>query len=345
MNFLRKILFPFALLYGLITSLRNYLFDIKVLKSTKFKTPIIVVGNLSVGGTGKTPQIEYLIRLLQNHYKVAVLSRGYKRKSKGFVLADETVNSEIIGDEPFQYYQKFSDIVVCVDANRTNGIQQLEQLSNPPDVILLDDAFQHRKVQGGYNILLTSYNDLYVDDFMLPTGKLRENKSGANRAQTIIVTKCPNNLTEEAQQKIIKRLKPTDSQGVFFTYIAYDNELKGTSKVSLNEIENTEILLITGIANPTPLIEYLTNQNIKFKHLKYPDHYHFKTNDIAEITTTFNLLSSNKKMILTTEKDYVRIFDQLKNVYYISIKTTFINHENDFDQLIKNYVEQSSGHR
>jgi len=344
-NLLRKIALPFALLYGLVTSLRNYLYNIKVLKSTKFKTPTIVVGNLSVGGTGKTPQIEYLIRLLQKHYKVAVLSRGYKRKSKGFVLADETVNAEIIGDEPFQYYQKFSDIIVCVDANRTNGIKQLEQLSNPPDVILLDDAFQHRKVQGGFNILLTSHNDLYVDDFMLPTGNLRENKSGAKRAQTILVTKCPNHLSEGTQQKITKKLKPTSSQKVFFTTIAYDNELKGASKVNLTDIENTEILLITGIANPIPLVEYLTNQNIKFKHLKYSDHHHFKRNDIAEITAAFNLLSSNKKMILTTEKDYVRIFAKLKNVHYISIKTTFINHENDFDKLIKNYVEQSSGHR
>jgi len=344
-NFLRKILFPFALLYGLITSLRNYLFDIKVLKSTRFKTPTIVVGNLSVGGTGKTPQIEYLIRLLQNHYKVAVLSRGYKRKSKGFVLADETVNAEIIGDEPFQYYQKFSDILVCVDANRTNGIQQLEKLSNPPDVILLDDAFQHRKVQGGFNVLLTLYNDLYVDDFMLPTGNLRENKSGAKRAQAIVVTKCPNNLSEYTQQKIVEKINATADQKVFFTTIAYDNELKGASKLNLDEILNTEILLITGIANPTPLVAYLTNQNMKFKHLKYPDHYHFKSNDIAEITAAFNAISSNKKMILTTEKDYVRIFAKLKNVYYISIKTTFINHENGFDKLIKNYVEQSSGHR
>jgi len=344
-SFLRKILFPFALLYGLITSLRNYLFNIKVLKSTKFKIPTIIVGNLSVGGTGKTPQIEYLIRFLQNDYKVAVLSRGYKRKSKGFVLADKTVNAEIIGDEPFQYYQKFQNIIVCVDANRTNGIQQLEKLQNPPDIILLDDAFQHRKVQGGFNILLTTYNDLYVDDYLLPTGNLRENKSGANRAQAIVVTKCPNNLSEEAQRQIIKKINATPNQSVFFTTIAYDNELKGASIVNLGDVENTEILLITGIAKPAPLVAYLTNQKLKFKHLKYPDHYHFKSNDIAEITAAFDLLSSNKKMILTTEKDYVRIFAKLKNAHYISIKTTFINHQNGFEQLIKNYVEQSSGHR
>lgn len=324
--------------------MRNYLFNMKVLKSTKFKTPTIVVGNLSVGGTGKTPQIEYLIRLLQNTYKVAVLSRGYKRKSKNFVLADETVNVEIIGDEPFQYYKKFPHVIVCVDANRTNGIQQLEKLDNPPEVILLDDAFQHRKVQGGFNILLTSYNDLYVDDFMLPTGNLRENKSGANRSQAIVVTKCPNNLSDQAQQKIVEKLKVTANQSVFFTSISYDNELKGGAKINIDDIKSTEILLITGIAKPAPLVAYLTEQKLKFKHLKYPDHYHFKTADIDQITTVFNSLSSNNKIILTTEKDYVRIFDKLKNVYFISIKTTFINHENDFDEKIKNYVGQSSGY-
>ena len=345
MNFLRKILFPFAFLYGLITGLRNYFYNIKLLKSSKFSTPTIVVGNLSVGGTGKTPQIEYLIRLLQNDYKIAVLSRGYKRKSKGFMLADASVNAEIIGDEPFQYYNKFPNILVCVDADRTNGIQQLEKLKNPPDIILLDDAFQHRKVQGGFNILLTSYNDLYVDDCMLPTGNLRESKDGAQRAQTIIVTKCPNNISETSRQKITQKLNLTTNQSLFFTTIEYDDTLKGDSEFQLNELRNSEVLLITGIANPTPLIEYLKTQKLKFKHLKYPDHYHFKQQDINEILSVFDSIDSNNKIVLTTEKDYVRIFEKLKNVHYISIKTTFINHQNDFDKLIKNYVEQSSGHR
>lgn len=345
MNFLRKILFPFAVLYGLITSLRNYLYNKSILKSTKFKTPTIVVGNLSVGGTGKTPQIEYLIRLLQNDYKIAVLSRGYKRKSKGFILADGTVNAKIIGDEPFQFYQKFPNIIVCVDANRTNGIQQLEKLPNPPDVILLDDAFQHRKVQGGFNILLTSYNDLYIDDYMLPTGNLRENYRGAKRAQIIIVTKCPNNISKTKQLEIEKRLNISKNQSLFFTTIEYDDNLKGDHNLLLNELQNLEVLLITGIANPTTLVEYLNSKYLKFKHLKYPDHYHFKEQDIHKISSIFDSIESNKKLVLTTEKDYVRIFDKLKNVYYISIKTTFINHKNDFDKLIKNYVEQSSGHR
>ena len=342
MNLLRKIVYPFSLLYGLITSIRNYLYNNNILKPNQFKTPTIVVGNLSVGGTGKTPQIEYLIRLLQKDYKIAVLSRGYKRKSKGFIIADENVSAEIIGDEPFQYYKKFPSIIVSVDADRTNGIKQLEALDNPPDIILLDDAFQHRKVKGGFNILLTSYNNLYVNDSMLPTGTLREIASGAKRAQIIIVTKCPTNLSEDEQFEISKKLNPTLEQTVFFTTIEYDNELKGTSNINLSDLENTEILLVTGIANPTPLTEYLKDKKIKFKHLKYPDHYHFKKSDIAEISSEFNLLQSNNKVVLTTEKDYVRIFASLQNLNYILIKTKFVQKKTNFDKLIIKYVEQSS---
>jgi len=334
-NFLRKILFPFSLLYGLITSVRNYLYQINVFKSTKFKTPTIVVGNLSVGGTGKTPQIEYLIRLLQNNYKIAVLSRGYKRKSKGFIIANEHSNAEIIGDEPFQYYKKFPNIIVCVDANRTNGIQQLEALENKPDIILLDDAFQHRKVQGGFNILLTSYQNLYINDSMLPTGNLREHRSGAKRAQVIIVTKCPSTISEAEQLEIKNRLKPSLNQQVFFTTIKYDNELKGSSNLNLLEIVNKEITLITGIANPAPLTDYLKNLNIKFKHLKYPDHYNFKKHEVEKI----NALTLNNNCVITTEKDYVRIFAGLQNLRYISIQTKFVANSSSFDKLINKYVE------
>ncbi len=339
MNLLRKIVYPFSLLYGLITTIRNYLYNNQVLKSTKFKTPIIVVGNLSVGGTGKTPQIEYLIRLLQNNYKVAVLSRGYKRKSKGFIIADENATSEVIGDEPFQYYKKFSNIIVCVDADRTSAIQKLEALETPPDVILLDDAFQHRKVNAGFNILLTSFSDLYVDDMLLPTGNLRESKFGAKRAHVIIVTKCPANLLENEQARIAKKLNLNSNQQVFFTTIEYDNELKGNSTLNLCDLEKEEVLLVTGIANPKPLQDYLKNQKIKFKHLNYPDHYHFKERDIATINTEFKLLKSNKKIVLTTEKDYVRIFVELPNLKYISIETKFVDGKVVFDKLIKKYVE------
>lgn len=342
MNFFRKILFPFSFIYGCITTIRNLLYDKHIFTSSKFKTPIIVVGNLSVGGTGKTPQIEYLIRLLQNNYKIAVLSRGYKRKSKGFVLANKSSTVEIIGDEPFQYYQKFKNIIVAVDADRTRGIKQLENLENPPEVILLDDAFQHRKVQGGLNILLTSFNNLYVKDLILPAGNLRESRLGAKRAQLIVVTKCPENISKLNQQKIVNELKPTKNQKVFFSTITYEPKLQGIKECDLNDLYEKEILLITGIANPAPLVLFLVEKNIKFKHLKYPDHYQFSRNDINQIKEAFKIMTSNNKLILTTEKDYVRIFELLKNVYYISIKTTFINHKNDFDFIINKYVEQST---
>lgn len=343
MKFLRKIAFPFSILYGLITNLRNCLYDVAILKSTEFKTPTIVVGNLSVGGTGKTPQIEYLIDLLKNNCKIAVLSRGYKRKSKGFFIADSTISAEIMGDEPFQIHLKYPEVIVCVDANRTNGITKLEQLENPPEIILLDDAFQHRKVRGGFNILLTTFENLYVNDTMLPTGDLRENASGADRAQAIIVTKCPADISEKEQTEITKKLQPKANQQVFFTSITYDTQLKGDSMLDLSNLADFDILLVTGIANPTPLTEYLKSRNLHFKHLEYPDHHYFSLNDIGEINSAFDSLSATNKIILTTEKDYVRIFAKLKNLHYISIKTTFITHKNEFDNLIKNYVEQSSG--
>jgi len=342
-KFLRKIAFPFSILYGLITSLRNYLYDVGLLKSTHFKTPTIVVGNLSLGGTGKTPQIEYLIDLLKNNCKIAVLSRGYKRKSNGFLIADSTISAEIIGDEPFQIYLKHPEVIVCVDADRTNGITKLEELENPPQVILLDDAFQHRKVRGGFNILLTTYDNLYVNDTMLPTGDLREKASGANRAQAIIVTKCPADISETAQKEITKKLHPKTNQQVFFTAISYDTRLKGDSKLDLSELADFQILLLTGIANPKPLTDYLKSKKLNFKHLKYPDHHHFSLNELGEINSAYESLSATNKIILTTEKDYVRIFGKLKNLHYLSIKTTFIARKNEFDNLIKNYVEQSSG--
>lgn len=342
MNLLRKILYPFSLLYGLITGIRNFLYNKRILKSTKFRTPVIVVGNLSVGGTGKTPQVEYLVRLLQKDRKVAVLSRGYRRKSKGFIIANENSNSDLMGDEPFQYYKKFKDIIVAVDVDRTNGINQLKNLKNPPDVILLDDAFQHRKIEGGFNILLTPYNDLYVDDLLLPSGNLREPVSGAKRAQIIIVTKCPEKLSENEQFEIVKKLNPTLSQTVFFTTILYSKKLEGKSSISIEELKESSVLLLTGIANPKPLTNYLKNKQVSFKHLNYPDHYNFTDDDLKLISEKFESLVSENKLILTTEKDYVRIFEKLKKLYYLSIKTEFISHENDFNNIIKNYVEKSS---
>lgn len=337
MNLLRKILFPFALLYGFITSIRNFLFDKGILKSTSFDVPVIAVGNLSVGGTGKTPQIEYLIRLLSDKYKVATLSRGYKRKSEGFVLADTTSNAEILGDEPFQFYQKFPNIQVAVDANRTNGITQLLSQKNKPEIILLDDAYQHRKVKAGFYILLTSYDDLYADDFMLPTGNLRESTSGANRANIIVVTKCPKDLSDQKQEEIRLKLNLNCSQQIYFTFIDYDTTIyRKEGKIEVNEIKSEQKLLLAGIAKPKPFFDYLQNENDEC--LTYPDHHHFSEQDLEEIQN-----KANGKRIITTEKDYVRLKDSklVSQLYYLPIKSKLICNHQNFDATVLEYVKKT----
>ena len=344
MSFLRKILYPFSVLYGGITSARNIFYDKGILKSTQFDIPTIVVGNLSVGGTGKTPQVEYLVRLLQDTFKVAILSRGYKRSTIGFIIASSASTAHEIGDEPLQYFKKFKNVRVAVDADRVNGIHQLTNLSDKPDVILLDDAFQHRKVEAGLNILLTPYNDLYVDDTMLPTGNLREKVGGAERAKIIVVTKCPAKLSEIEQFEVTKKLKVENHQTVFFSAITYGENVIGKSDgLAIDHLFDYNILLVTGIAKTDPLTEFLTTKRLSYQHLKYADHYHFTEKDIEKITTTFDVVKGDKKIILTTEKDYVRSFiDSELDVYYLPIETQFIDHQIDFNKIVTDYVEQGS---
>ena len=329
----------------MITSIRNFLFDKGILKSYSFDIPIIAVGNLSVGGTGKTPQIEYLIRLLSPNYKMATLSRGYKRKSEGFVLANSTSTTEILGDEPFQIHQKFPEIKVAVDANRKNGIEQLLNLEDKPDVILLDDAFQHRKVKAGFYILLTAYDDLFCDDYMLPTGNLRESRNGANRADVIIVTKCPKDLSEIAQENIRRKmrffLRQNDNvERLFFSYIDYDDKVynKLESK-KVEEIKHDAKLLLAGIAKPEPFFGYL--QAEKDETLVYPDHHFFTEKDLIEIQN-----KANNKLIITTEKDYVRLKNShVKSLFYLPIKSSFVANGDNFDKNITNYVGTSTRNR
>jgi len=342
---LRKILYPLSVLYGEIVGMRNKAFDKGVLHTTSFAIPTIVVGNLNVGGTGKSPQVEYLIRLLKDSYKTAVLSRGYKRKTKDFMVANRNSTALQIGDEPLQFYKKFDDIIVAVDANRVNGINQLSLLSPKPDIVLLDDAFQHRQVQPGFVILLTSFGSLYVDDTVLPAGNLREKKEGAKRAQIIIVTKCPDSLSEIEQFDIAKRLGPELDQTVFFTKIKYEEEVVSESNnLKVDILKKYKVLLVTGIANPKPLIEFLKEKEIDFIHLKFPDHHNFSEKDLEKIEKDFITVRSDKKIILTTEKDYVRNFSkENKNVYYLPIRTEFLNHEKDFNKIILNYVQKNTG--
>lgn len=338
MILLRYLLFPFAILYGWITSIRNFLYDKGIFKSYSFDVPVIAVGNLSVGGTGKTPQIEYLIRLLSPNYKIATLSRGYKRRSEGFIIADANSNAQLLGDEPYQMHLKFPDVTVAVDANRKNGIEQLLKLQSKPDVILLDDAYQHRKVKAGFYILLTAYDDLFCNDFILPTGSLRESRAGAKRANMIIVTKCPKDISEIAQENIKKKIGGTVP--IFFSYIDYDemvyNEL---DTKSVTEIKNVDKLLLAGIAKPEPFFRYLQSQNDET--LVYPDHHHFTVNDIREIKTI------NKNLIITTEKDYVRLKEHQLNtpVYYLPIKSSFLTDRSNFDNILLNYVGTSTRNR
>ena len=257
MKFIRIILFPFVPIYFLVTWFRNLAYDKGWFKSVSYDFPVICVGNLSAGGTGKTPMVEYLIRLLKDETNLATLSRGYGRKTKGFLLAENNITATELGDEPFQFYHKFKDeITVAVDEDRQHGIAALRTLKSKPEVVILDDAFQHRKVKAGYNILLTTYANLYVDDFVLPTGNLREPKKGAKRANIIVVTKCPELLSQEEKEAIVLKLKPKVYQHVFFSHIGYnDSVLNETEKVGLNALKS--FTLVTGIANAKPLVNYL----------------------------------------------------------------------------------------
>lgn len=340
MKFIRFLAFPFSLIYAIVTTLRNHFFELGIFKTTQFKKPVIAVGNLSVGGTGKTPQIEYLINLLKADYKIGVLSRGYGRKTKGFLLVDETKHAEDVGDEPLQFSKKYKDITVGVDENRVHGIQQL----NNTEVVLLDDAFQHRKVTAGFYVLLTSYNDLFSKDFVLPTGNLREPRTGARRADVVVVTKCP--LTIDAQEKkdlqyLIKRYFKGP---ILFSSIVYSALLKSNNKLSIqaSELANYHVLLVTGIANPKPLKAHLSSLNCTFKHLKFSDHHQFSDKDITTIQSTFDALNSEQKIMLTTEKDFVRLSDKIDDVYYLEIETNFGGHQQEFDDLITRYVKSNT---
>ncbi|SCY42592.1 tetraacyldisaccharide 4'-kinase [Flavobacterium caeni] len=341
MVLLRKILFPLAILYGWVTQFRNFLFDRGLLASTSYDLPVIAVGNLSVGGTGKSPMIEYLIRLLSANHQIATLSRGYKRTSKGFVLADAHANAFSLGDEPYQFHQKFPGVHVAVDADRRNGIAKLLQLNPKPGVILLDDAYQHRKVKAGFYILLTAYGDLYADDFMLPTGNLRESTSGARRADVVVVTKCPPDLPLAQRVKIEQRLNLLPHQALFFAAIAYDDFVYSeNARVAVSEVRGEQKLLLAGIAKPKPFFDHLKTDTDVVK--QFPDHHDFSEKEIAEIVHDVH-----DRKIITTEKDYVRLKGRVKpdQLFYLPIKTVLLSQSETFDQILKNYVGTRTANR
>jgi tetraacyldisaccharide 4'-kinase len=332
MNLIRKILFPIVPIYQGVTWLRNWCFDTHIFKSKSYSFPLICVGNLSVGGTGKTPMIEYLVRLLKENYSVATLSRGYKRDTKGFQIANKNSSALAIGDEPYQFYQKFTDIIVSVDSNRQNGIAELQKIEHSPDIILLDDAFQHRKVKAGLNILLTTYDRLYVNDFSLPTGDLREPKSGAKRADIIVVTKCPSSLNSDEKNRIIKLLKPQRKQQVFFSIINYSDTIYSIEENKpLETLKNEQFTLVTGIANSMPLLSYLKRKGYNFDHLNFKDHHEFSSAEIEKV--------NDKKLVLTTEKDFMRLKGRIdtSRLYYLPIDVE-ISKEDKFNTIIKQFI-------
>ncbi|QNJ96849.1 tetraacyldisaccharide 4'-kinase [Constantimarinum furrinae] len=324
MKLLRWILFPFSILYGCITSLRNYFYNKGWLSSQEYDFPVICVGNLSVGGTGKSPMIEYLISFLKDDYKIAVLSRGYKRKTSGFKEVHGASTAEEVGDEPLQFKQNFPNCVVAVCEDRKTGIANLRKKA---DVILLDDAFQHRKVSPNFSILLTSFHELYIEDFMLPTGNLRESRAGARRADLIVVTKCPDVVSYAKLQEIKFRLQPQPHQKVYFSKIGYDDMIYGkTENLRLQYLQDKPFTLVTGIANPKPLLDYLKRNQFTFKHEKFPDHHEFSPSEINNL--------KQKELILTTEKDYMRLQPKLDKfaLYYLPIKTLILNEQEEFFQ-------------
>lgn len=331
MKLLRYILFPVVPIYYSVTWLRNKLYDLGIKKSSNYNLPLICVGNLSVGGTGKSPMVEYLINFLKSDYRIATLSRGYKRNTQGFQLANTKSTAQTIGDEPFQFYNKFkNEILVAVDSNRRNGIEKLKDQN--PDVILLDDAFQHRKVKAGLNILLTTFDNPFYNDIVLPTGNLREPKSGASRADIIVITKCPDELNAALKESVIKKIKPKKHQHVFFSFINYSDKIVGLkSTKSINDLN--QFTLVTGIANASSLVKFLKAKGLIFEHLNFKDHHNFTINDIDTL--------DRKELIVTTEKDFMRLkaHATLKDkLYYLPIKVTLDN-DVKFNKLVSDFIK------
>jgi tetraacyldisaccharide 4'-kinase len=303
----RILLFPFSLLYAIFICVRNWFYDKNILQSSTFNLPLICVGNLAVGGTGKSPMVEFLTKILKTQFEVAILSRGYKRKTKGYALADESSTALDIGDEPMQFHCKFPDIAVAVGEERIVAIPQLLHDKPATKAIILDDAFQHRTVKAGLNIILTDYNNLFTRDWYLPTGDLRDEKRSYSRAEIIIVTKCPDNISQEEKEETKDEIRPLDGQQIFFSSIRYGRPYHLINKMETEITSKIEVLLVTGIADTRPLKKYLQEKSKTYYQLSYNDHHIFTIDDFKEIIKRFNAIGGRHKIILTTEKDAVRL--------------------------------------
>ena len=346
MKILRWLLFPFSILYGLVVMIRNWCYDGGILKSQSFKTPVICVGNLDIGGAGKSPMTEYLVRLFKNKYKVATLSRGYGRETKGYLLADADSTPAQIGDEPAQFKHKFPEITVAVCEKRVEGIQHLLHDHN---LIILDDAYQHRAVKPGFSILLFDYNRINNPRFLIPAGNMREPMSGRWRADVIVVSKCPEQLSGDEQAYIEERISPLPYQSLFFTSVSYLSmqDLAGNRTDTVLD-EDTTVFLLTGIAGPKPLVQHIKKYTSKVVHYNYPDHHRFSLKNISKLADEFSACTAQKKMIITTEKDAQRLFEhELQPVVkelpiqVLPIGIRFLDKGGQqFDQLVTEYVRE-----
>jgi tetraacyldisaccharide 4'-kinase len=350
------ITFPLSLVYGLAVGIRNRLFDGNILKSKWFDIPVISVGNITVGGTGKTPHIEYLVRLLHKDYRIATLSRGYKRKTRDFILATGNSSVDDIGDESRQLKQKFPDILVAVDRKRVNGIKKLKQKEKHLDAVLLDDAYQHRYVKPGMSILLVDYTKPVFSDYLLPFGNLRESKHETRRADIIIVTKFPEKINPLEKKIFIKDLNVLPYQFLYFTKYVYNNpepvfKINENKNPDYKQIKNykSSILLVTGIARPQPIVKFLGNYSDNIMEMKFPDHHKYTISDMKKIEERFARLSTKTKYIFTTEKDSAR-FREIKNtdmeicsfMYYIPVEVKFLDEgAKKFNKDIIAYVKHN----
>ncbi|SDP98093.1 lipid-A-disaccharide kinase [Mucilaginibacter sp. OK268] len=350
MIYLRWLLFPFSLLYGLAVVIRNWCYNTGIFKSRSFNMPVIAVGNLDVGGAGKSPMTEYLIRLLKGNYKLATLSRGYGRKTTGFMVANTHTQASDIGDEPAQFKNKFPSVTIAVAEKRVEGIEQL-QASH--DLIILDDAYQHRAVKPSFNILLFDYNRVNEPRLLLPAGNLREPFTGRKRADILVISKCPATLDPEQQAAVIKRINPLPHQSVFFTSISYLPLQDMNGQATNTAIDDTTtVFLLTGIANAHPLLEHLKKQTTHIIHHKYPDHHQFSLKNISKLADDFLACTAQKKLIITTEKDAQRLGEQdlqqvvkKLNILVLPIGIEFLNNQQkQFDKLVTDYVRKYSKH-
>lgn len=352
---LKIILFPLSILFGIVVYFRNRFYDFNIIKSVEFDLPVISVGNITVGGTGKTPHTEYLVGLLKDTFKVATLSRGYKRKSKGFKIVEANSTAIEVGDEPLQIKRKFSDITVSVCNSRVEGVTNLinEKPENIPDVVLLDDAYQHRRITPGLNILLIDFNRPIKEDTLLPAGRLREGPAQIRRANIIIITKCPAEVTPIMERIMQKNVGLKPYQSIYFTTMVY-NPIKPVFQIA-NPIQLKEndasifILLVTGIASTIGINNEIGKYSSNIEKLEFGDHHIYTSEDIEAIKNKFNKIHSEKKIIITTEKDSMRlkdmegISDELKKAFYfLPVKIKFLGKQGTlFNQKITNYVREN----